>query len=55
MASLDVLDTTTNANPRGAGESRHSERQGGQSTSDPQAGLPRENRTTSYVAERVAR
>jgi hypothetical protein len=57
MASLDVLDgpAPISPDPRGgAGQSRQFERQGGQSTSDPQGGLPRENRTTSYVAERVA-
>ena len=54
MSTLEVLDGTTNPNPRGAGQSEQSERQGGQSTSDPQGGLSRENGTTSYVAERVA-
>ena len=54
MTSLEVLDGTTSPNPRGAGQSEQSERQGDQSTSDPQGGLPREHGTTSYVAERVA-
>jgi hypothetical protein len=52
MSSLEVLDGSPN--PRGAGQSGQSERQGDQNTSDPQGGLPRENGTTSYVAERVA-
>jgi hypothetical protein len=54
MSSLDVLDGATSPNPRDAGQSEQSKRQGDQSTSDPQVGLPREHGATSYVAERVA-
>jgi hypothetical protein len=54
MSSLEVLDNITSPNPWAAEQSGPSERQGGQSTSDPQGKLPGRNGATSHVAERVA-
>src|SRR5262249_12299118 len=54
MSSLEVLDDAVSPNLGSAGQAEPTGRQGGHNAPDSQVGLPGENGTTSYPAERVA-